>query len=96
MTPPPDPTAADVAGKLTKASRRAILKIERDYWMEEGSPGPERADAYSLWWGRDYGYGLVEKPLAFAIGPCGCSWKWRLTRFGLAVKTYIQGTSDAS
>lgn len=56
---------------LTKASVRALARIPRWGWIEEGAPGPARVDAYSLWWGRDGKKGLVERPVAFKFGSSG-------------------------
>lgn len=78
-----------IAAGLTKASRRALVRIGKD-WTEEGSPGPARSDAYSLWWGRDHKHKLVEQPRAYAFGQFCCSWKWKLTPLGLRVVQHLK------
>jgi hypothetical protein len=81
--------AEQIAAKLTKASRRAIVRISHVGYTEEGYPGPKREDAYSLWWGRDGKHRLVHQPEPFAISTCGCRWKWKLTPLGLAVRQAV-------
>ena len=83
---------ADIAGRLTKASRRALVLIASEhFYTDEGSPGPARKDAYSLWWGKDGKLGLVTAPQAHAFGQFCCSYRWRLTPLGKRVKAHIQG-----
>lgn len=86
-----DPTEiARVAAGLTRASRRALVKIHPTEWTDEGAPGPARVDAYSLWWGRDHGKGLVEKPKQFSWGNSMIpGWRWRLTPAGRKVRDHI-------
>lgn len=81
-----------IAEGLTKASKRAIVRISSVYyWTEEGAPGPSRSDAYSLWWGKDGKKKLVDPPQAFAFSAASCRWKWRLTPIGQRVSAYLQG-----
>ena len=84
-----DAEVAAIAAGLTKASRRALVRIGKD-WTEEGSPGPARSDAYSLWWGRDRKHRLVEQPKAYAISAGSCRWKWRLSKRGLRVAQHLK------
>lgn len=85
----PERSVAEVASNLTKASRRAIVRISHVNWTEEGYPGPKRSDAYSLWWGRDGKHRLVQQPTAYAFSGSGCCWKWKLTPLGLAVRQHL-------
>lgn len=90
----PERVAAIAAG-LTKASKRALVRIGLG-WTEEGGSGPARKDAYSLWWGRDGKYKLVEQPTAFGFARASCSWKYRLTPLGTAVRAHLtRNTEDA-
>jgi hypothetical protein len=89
MTTPSMSEAEKIAAGLTKASRRALVKIG-DGWTEEGSPGPARKDAYSLWWGKDGKKRLVEPPEPYAISQFTCSWKYRLTPLGRSVRAILQ------
>lgn len=86
-----DPTEiARVAAGLTRASRRALVKINGQGWTEEGSPGPARVDVYSLWWGRDGKKGLTERPIPFQVGASLIpGWRWSLTPFGRQVREHI-------
>lgn len=82
--------AATLAQGLTKASKRALVKIEPYGWTDEGSPGPSRTDAYSLWWGKDRGKGITDKPIPFQIGKSAIpSWRWRLTPLGRRVRASL-------
>lgn len=80
---------ASIAAGLTKASKRAIVRMNSKTWVGEGGHGPAGKDAYSLWWGKDGRHHLVEEPIPYAINQFGCSWKWRLTPLGLAVRAAL-------
>jgi hypothetical protein len=81
-----------IAGKLTKRSRRALPLIGDD-WTNEGCGEtlPNLNDVYSLWWGRDYQYSLVENRLKPGTGVTGLSaqWQWRLTDIGRKVRAHL-------
>lgn len=69
---------AAIAAKLTKASRRALLRSKGENVVRQSN------DAYSLWWGRNYELGLVEEPRW--VG----EWYYlKLTPLGLAVRAYL-------
>ena len=74
----------ELAGKLTNASRRAIVRIG-ETWTREGAPGPARQDAYSLWWGRDGARKLIDRPRWVEPG----RWEYRLTPLGTALRNLI-------
>lgn len=86
--------AALIASALTKASRRALVRIARNGWTDEGSPGPARQDVYSLWWGRDHKYGLVDRPQSYAWSALTVSWRWRLTPLGRKVRAHLISEGD--
>lgn len=83
----------DVAARLTKRSRRALPLIGVD-WTDESwdKCGPNPNDAYSLGWGRDYQFWLVEQRIKPGTGVVRrqTQWQWRLTAAGLAVKAYLE------
>lgn len=82
--------AEEIAGKLTKRSSRALPKIGPK-WTPEGEPGPKREDAYSLWWGRDGRHNLID--IRWANG-APSRWEYRLTAFGLQVRSILQGDNE--
>lgn len=89
MTPPTNTEGAvtDVAAKLTKSGTRALLRIGRE-WTTEGAPGPSQANAYTLGWGKDAKYGLIDR-LVVGYGPKGARWAYKLTPLGLAVRNHL-------
>lgn len=93
MTPPDPQQVAEIAGRLSKASKRALVRIDDYGWTEEGAPGPSRSDAYSLWWGRNGKEKLVMSPLSFEHTFASCRWKWKLTPLGRQVQAYLRGNS---
>jgi hypothetical protein len=89
------PDLAAIVRQMTKASRRALVKIGTE-WTDEGSPGPSRTDAYSLWWGKNGHLRLIEAPVPFAIGHSSCRWRYRLTKLGAQVRAHLLSeTNDA-
>ena len=78
-----------VAKGLTKASRRAIVRMG-DGWTREGAPGPSRYDAYSLWWGRDGKAGLIAKVRWLD----GDRWEYLPSAKGLAVRDYLREAGE--
>lgn len=86
-------TVAEIAEGLTKAGKRALVRIGTD-WTPEGSPGPARADAYSLWWGR-CPKGLVENKVTSLCG-MSANWSWKLTDLGRQVAAHLKGTDHGN
>ena len=79
---------AQIVAGLTKASKRALMKIGTE-WTTEGHPGPARADVYSLWWGRDGHHKLVDNKVVAVSSAGVATWAWKLSRLGLAVRTAL-------
>lgn len=94
MTPsPPSPDSVEqIARKLTKSGRRALVRIGAG-WTHEGHPGPSRDGAYTLGWGRDAKYRLIEKNLIRA-DRLGRTWAYRLTARGQQV-AHILASGDS-
>jgi hypothetical protein len=88
MTNPTTLNVEEIARGLTKASKRALLRIRFNNWTEEGHPGPSRRDAYSLCWGRD-GRHMLAETKAYAIGKNGASWCYALTPLGKRVRAAL-------
>lgn len=86
--------AKEIADQLTKASKRALVRIERN-WTNEGAPGPSRQDTYSLGWGRDAKWQLATSE-PYAITSCGCRWRWKLTVLGAAVRRILEEKKDGN
>lgn len=84
---------ADVAAKLTKSGTRALLRIGRE-WTNEGAPGPSRANAYTLGWGKDAKHRLVERQVVGYSGR-GALWAYKLTPLGLAVRQHLEQGATA-
>ena len=80
---------AEIAGRLTTASRRALVRIHPTGWSDEGGSGPARKDAYSLWWGRDGKFGLVMSPQPYAWTGSGCKFRFALTLLGQKVRAHL-------
>jgi len=93
MTPPDPQQVAEIAGRLSKASKRALVRIAEYGWTGEGSPGPARDDAYSLWWGRNGKEKLVLQPISYDHSFASCRWKWMLTPLGRQVRAHLIGKS---
>jgi len=90
MTTDPE-LVEEVAKGLTKASRRAVVRMGETP-VYEGGRGPAGTDAYSLWWGRDGGKGLTERPAHMESG----GWVWTLTPLGLAVHAHLLANNKES
>lgn len=84
------PDVATVAKGLTKGGKRALLKIGKG-WTPEGAPGPSRSDAYTLGWGKDAKYRLIDRRVV-SYGPLGAVWAYCLTTDGAAVQAYLAPT----
>ena len=91
MTPPDPQQVAEIAGRLSKAGKRALVRIDPKAWTDEGGLGPARTDVYSLWWGKNGKEKLVEPPIPYAITVASCRWKWKLTPLGRRVQAHLKG-----
>jgi hypothetical protein len=103
MTPPDPQQVAEIAGRLSKAQREAVL------WMrEDGAPRTHEKGApreVSFWALRNRLEGHPEREIARTYSLCkkgdgerrkGSIWPattWALTPLGLAVRNFIQGNS---
>jgi hypothetical protein len=76
--------AREIAGKLTKASKRALPHLGED-WSSGDRPHVVLLGAYSLGWGNDAGFRLIERRWTEQR-----ALEVRLTPLGLEVRAVLQ------